>query len=319
MLQALNLYLVDGILLAGGRLKNATLANHQKYLNILPKSHPAPDFVVMMYHKEQGHMGTSQVLASLDKGYWIINGKSVVNRVINNCMNCRIWKAKSKTKQMRDLPFRQVNKSSYKSIGADLMGQLIIRSGRNNLKRNICIFNCLATRAVHFEIVQSMEASASIQAYRRFCNCRNVKPIDVYSDNGGNLVASDKELRKGVKNWRSTQVSDVLLLNGASLYFNPPRCFHQGGFFEVLFRLVRKIMHSIVGEATLDEHDLLTLITEIERILNDRSITALPSHPCDLSALTPAIIITESVADSLPPDVFVKVVGYKSSWRKHSI
>ena len=80
------------------------------------------------------------------------------------------------------------------------MGPLMIRSGRNSLKRYVCIFNCLATRAVHFEIVQSMEASGFIQAYRRFCNRRNVKPTDVYSDNGGNFVAADKEIRKGVKN-----------------------------------------------------------------------------------------------------------------------
>ena len=55
-------------------------------------------------------------------------------------------------------------------------------------------------------------------------------------------------------------------------------------------------MRSIVGEATLDEYNLLTLITEIERILNDRPITALRSHPNDLSALTPAMIVTGFVA-----------------------
>ena len=38
--------------------------------------------------------------------------------------------------------------------------------------------------------------------------------------------------------------------------------------------------------------------------------------PLDLSALTPAMIVTGSVADSLSPDVFVKADGYKSSWRK---
>ena len=70
-------------------------------------------------------------------------------------------------------------------------------------------------------------------------------------------------------------------------------------------------MRSIVDEAALDKYDLLTLITEIERILNDRPITALPSHPDDLSALTPAMIVTGSVADSLSPDVFVKADGYK--------
>ena len=60
-------------------------------------------------------------------------------------------------------------------------------------------------------------------------------------------------------------------------------------------------MRSIVGEATLDEYDLLTLVTEIERILNDGPITALPSIPDDLSAMTPSMIISDSIGDSIPP------------------
>ena len=38
-----------------------------------------------------------------------------------------------------------------------------------------------------------------------------MKPTDVYRDNGGNFAAADKEIRKGVKNWQSKQVSDALL------------------------------------------------------------------------------------------------------------
>ena len=105
---------------------------------------------------------------------------------------------------MRDLPFDRVNIGPcFKAIGTDLMGYLTIRSGPNSLKRYVCIFNCLATRAVHFEIVQSLEASAFLQAYTRFCNKRNVFPSDVCSDNGGNFVAADKELCTVQKNWQN--------------------------------------------------------------------------------------------------------------------
>ena len=73
--------------------------------------------------------------------------------------------------QKGDLPCDRINKCTpFKAIGTDLMGPLTIRHGRNSLKRYVCIFNCLASRAVHFEIVQSLEASAFIQAFRRFCN-----------------------------------------------------------------------------------------------------------------------------------------------------
>ena len=173
-------------------------------------------------------MGTSHILAALNKEYWIIHGRSVVNRVLGGCMNCRFWKAKPQVQQMGDSPFGRVNRGPcFKAIGTDLMGPLTIRSGRNSLKRYVYIINCLATRAVHFQIVQSLKASAFLQAYRRFCNRRNVFPSDVYSDNGGNFVAADKELSRVQKNWQNKQVSDKLLRKGATWHFNPPRCSHQ--------------------------------------------------------------------------------------------
>ena len=38
-----------------------------------------------------------------------------------------------------------------------------------------------------------------------------VRPSDVYSDNGGNFVASERELKKGAKNLRSKSVYKALL------------------------------------------------------------------------------------------------------------
>ena len=75
-------------------------------------------------------------------------------------------------------------------------------------------------------------------------------------------------------------------------------------------------MRLIVREATSDEFNLLTLIAEIEKILNNRPITSLPSVPQDLSTFTPSMIVTRLVADSLPPDEFVEADGYMKSWRK---
>jgi len=62
--------------------------------------------------------------------------------------------------------------------------------------------------------------------------------------------------------------------------------------------------------------DLLTLVTEIERILNDRPITHLPSPPGDLDALTPRMSVTGSLGDAVVPGVFMKENVYRRSWRK---
>ena len=196
------------------------------------------------------------------------------------------------------------------------MGPLTVRIGRSSVKRYVCIFNCLATRAVHFEVVQALDADAFIQAFRRFCNRRNIRPSDIYSDNGGNFVAAERELKKGAENLRSKSVYKALLRKNVNWHFNPPRSSHQGGFYETFFRLVRKIMRSLIGEATVDEFELLTLITEIERILNDRPITQLSSKTDDLSTITPSMILSGSVESDAPFDVFIKADGYRRSWRK---
>ena len=71
-----------------------------------------------------------------------------------------------------------------------------------------------------------------------------------------------------------------------------------------------------MGVCTLNEFDLLTLWTEVERILNDRPITRLPSEPDDLAARTPSMLLTGCLADGAPPGVFLKADGYRRSWRK---
>jgi len=51
-------------------------------------------------------------------------------------------------------------------------------------------------------------------------------------------------------------------------------------------------MRLIVGEASLHDFDLATLVAEIERILNNRPLTDVSSEPKDFSALTPHMLLT---------------------------
>ena len=235
-LQTLNPYLVDGIIRVGGRLQRSTLSLEEKHPIILPNQHPVTELLVLMYHEREGHMGCSQVLTAMYKQYWILNGRSAVNNILKSCVKCRFWKTSPNQQQMGNLPADRVTKSTpFKAVGTDLMGPLTVRIGRSSVKRYVCIFNCLATRAVHFEVVQALDADAFIQAFRRFCNRRNIRPSDVYSDNGGNFVAAERELKKGAENLRSKSVYKALLRENVNWHFNPPRSSHQGGFYETFF------------------------------------------------------------------------------------
>ena len=146
-------------------------------LIILPYRHPATDQMIKDSHEREEHMGASQLLAAMNKDYWIIKERSAVKRLIQSCLSSRFWKAVPGQQQIGNLPADRVNESKpFTSTRTDLMGPIQIKFGRNLLKRYVIIFTCLASRAVHFEIVQSLETSAFLQAFRRFCNRRNVKP-----------------------------------------------------------------------------------------------------------------------------------------------
>ena len=82
---------------------------------------------------------------------------------------------------------------------------------------------------------------------------------------------------------------------------------------------MRKHFRLIVGETKLNDFELATLSTEIERILNDRPITDVSTDPKDLSALTPSMLLNGVVETFLPADVCSKSDLYRRSWRKGQI
>ena len=98
---------------------------------------------------------------------------------------------------MGDLPCYRVEKrQQFEVVGTDLISPIAVSIGHSRVKCYICIFNCLARRAVHLEVVPSLDADGFFQAFQRFCSRRNVSPTDIYSDNGTNFVAAAKGLNK---------------------------------------------------------------------------------------------------------------------------
>ena len=57
----------------------------------------------------------------------------------------------------------------------------------------------------------------------------------------------------------------------------------------------------------------MTLLTEVERILNNRPISETPSSPDKFAALTPNMLLTGVLDDESPPGLFLKSDGYKRS------
>ena len=123
------------------------------------------------------------------------------------------------------------------------------------------------------------------------------------SNNGGNFVKGEKELRE----WNQLKIHEFLLAKGIKWTFNPPAGSHHGGVWERCIRTVRKVMAALVKEQTLDDEGLLTLTCEVEAIVNGRPITKVSDDPRDPEALTPNHLLLLRSGPALPSGLFTKI------------
>ena len=122
------------------------------------------------------------------RGYWVINGNSAVRRLISKCVICKKSRGNTCQQKMSDLPVEQLTVTlPFTYVGLDLFGPFTVKEGRKELKQHGVIFTCLYYRAVHLEVVNSMDTDCFIQSLRRFIARRgNVRLIKCY--NGTNFV-----------------------------------------------------------------------------------------------------------------------------------
>ena len=80
----------QGVLRVGGRLKNAVTPFEVRHPILVPKNDHVTILLIRHHHIAQKHQGYGITHNGIRQaGYWIINGRSVVSRVIHGCFMCR--------------------------------------------------------------------------------------------------------------------------------------------------------------------------------------------------------------------------------------
>ena len=177
------------------------------------------------------------------------------------------------------------------------------------------MFTCLTTRAVHIEVVPSLDTSSCVMGMERFF-ARRGTPITIMSDNGTNFVGAQKELLACVESWNKLAAA-VFVQKGIKWKFNPPSAPHNGGSWERLVRSVKRVLYDILGNRSVTEEVLRTTLCLVEQSLNARPITAVSITPLDLeTTLTPNHFILGQHAASFPSLSFEENIDHKKRFAR---
>ena len=291
----------QGLLRAGGRLSLAPICEDARHPVILSRKDEVTRMLIQDAHERALHAGVEHTLSMIRSKYWIPRGRATVKHVLYACSFCRNRRAKPSQPKMADLPRHRFDTTRpFHCVGLDFFGPLQVKKFRKTEKRWVLLVTCLSTRAVHLEVVWSLDTDSFLMGMRRFFGRRG-KPSVVYSDNGTNIVAGEKEMRTAIKEWNQSQILDELSQEQIEWHFNPPTASHMGGIWERLVASVKRALRVVLGRQVVTDEVLSTALVEVEYVVNSRPITYCSGDADDPEPLTPNHFLLGSPELYLPP------------------
>ena len=202
--------------------------------------------------------------------------------------------------------FRVDNSPPFCHVGIDFAGPLYISGQTGNKKCYICLFMCTTTRAVHLELVESLEVESFIRCFRRLTARRGV-PATVLSDNAKTFKAASKEIRKLL---HSPRLTEHFSLQGVKWKWIVELSPWKGGIWERLIRSTKRCLVKVVGRSLLSYSELSTLLVEIEAVINSRPLTYVFDDSDGISyPLTPSQLINGRYLEMWPNERHVEIVS----------
>lgn len=292
----LNPYLdKNGLLRVGGRISNARISKNMQHPIIIPHSGLLTDRLIDFGHQMTFHGGARLTLAWLRQEFWIIGGNRAVKKRIHNCVTCRRRNPVKNIQIMGDLPESRSNPSRpFDHTGVDFTGYVIVKAnkgrGIKTTKGYIAVFVCMATKAVHLELVSDLSSAAFLAALRRMA-ARRGAPTHIYSDNGTNFVRANKTLREEYINLQINLDDDfyrAITDMQIQWHFNAPSWPNAGGLWDAAVKSLKHHIKRVVGEQKLTYEEYSTLLAQLEACLNTRPLCAISEDPEDIDYLTPS-------------------------------
>ena len=296
----------QGVMRASSRLSEADqLSWKLRFPVLLSKECAYTKLLVRELHQRELHAGPSFIYNQLVKEYWIPAARDLVKHVQQNCNYCKLRISRPAQPEMAPLPVlrTQISVKPFENCSLDYAGPFYTKQGRgrSQLKRYLCLFVCMASRAVHFEMAYDLSTDGFLRALIRMTNRRG-NPTTILSDNGTNFVGAAKELSELISGWNKNLLNQEMLKRGIEWSFNPPLAPHFNGVHEIMVRSAKKILMKLFNKADITDEELMTAFIMAENQLNMRPLTYQTSNLGDPLPITP----NDFLQGRLGEDVYIE-------------
>ncbi|XP_063363959.1 uncharacterized protein LOC134652728 [Cydia amplana] len=278
----------DGVLRMKTRLGSAPVLYSSLQPIILDGRDSFTRLMIQRVHRRSAHIHNEAVINQLRQEYWILQLRPTVKAVVRDCALCKLRRASPRAQPLGNLPPErlQAYRRPFTFTAQDYLGPMHVTIGRRREKRWVCLYTCLATRAIHLETVHSLSTDSALLALRRFA-ARRGWPSVMYSDNATCFKAAANELREAYKQWLP-QLQAYGVHQRMQWKFIPPGNPSAGGAWERMVRTVKTAMLYTFNTRAPKQEVFETLLTEIENIVNRRPLTHVNVDPDSEESLTPA-------------------------------
>lgn len=202
-----------GLLLCGGREQSWNESG--RAVPLIPFRSWLATLLIREAH-ELNHEGVAATLLRTRRKAWIVQGRRTVKKIINNCVTLDLFG-----------PF-EIKDAVKRRTGKKVWG---------------IVFCCMASRAVHADLVDDQSFESFLQAYSRFVALRG-HPRKLWSDRGTNFVGAKpalRELHRYLAILQKEPIEDKAAKNGTEWRwdFHPADAPHCNGAAEAAVKLTR--------------------------------------------------------------------------------